>query len=47
MGEQKSMIDYIAVDEKLRKDVLDTKAVRGCYGVYLTRINFSIFSLYM
>ena len=25
------MIDYIAVDEKLRKDVLDAKAVRGMY----------------
>ena len=26
--EQKSVFNYIAVDEKLRKDVLDTKAVR-------------------
>ena len=25
------MIDYIAVDENLRKDVLDGKAVRGIY----------------
>lgn len=30
-GEQKSMIDYIAVDEKLRKDVLDAKVVRGMF----------------
>ena len=28
---QRSMIDYIAVDEKLRKDVLDGKAERGMY----------------
>ena len=26
---EKSMIDYITVDEKLRKDVLDAKAVKG------------------
>ncbi len=28
-GEEKSLIDYIAVDERLRKDVLDAKVVRG------------------
>ncbi len=28
-GEEKSFIDYIAVDERLRKDVLDAKVVRG------------------
>ena len=28
-GEQKSMIDYKAVDEKLRKNVLDAKVVKG------------------
>ncbi len=28
-GEEKSLIDYIAVDEGLRKDVLDAKVVRG------------------
>ena len=32
-GEQKSIIDYIAMDEKLRKDLLNAKAVRGiCEG---------------
>ena len=30
-GEQKSMINYIAVDEKLRKDVLAAKAVKGIF----------------
>ena len=30
-GKQKSMIDYISVDEKLRKDVSDAKTVRGVY----------------
>ncbi len=28
-GEEKSLIDYIAVDERLRKDVMDAKMVRG------------------
>ncbi len=28
-GEERSAIDYIAVDERLRKDVLDAKVVRG------------------
>ncbi len=28
-GEEKSLIDYIAVDERLRKDVMDAKVVRG------------------
>ncbi len=28
-GEKRSLIDYIAVDEILRKDVLDAKVVRG------------------
>ncbi len=28
-GDKKSLIDYIAVDEGLRKDVLDAKVVRG------------------
>ncbi|KAK3893161.1 hypothetical protein Pcinc_003002 [Petrolisthes cinctipes] len=28
-GEQKSLIDYVAVDERLRKDVYDAKVVRG------------------
>ncbi len=28
-GEERSLIDYIAVDERLRKDVLDAKVVRG------------------
>ncbi len=28
-GEQKSLIDYTAVDERLREDVLDAKVVRG------------------
>ncbi len=27
--EEKSLIDYIAVDERLRKDVMDAKVVRG------------------
>ncbi|MCP5003018.1 MAG: hypothetical protein GY941_03575 [Planctomycetes bacterium] len=31
MSEQMSLIDYIAVDERLRKDVLDAKVVRGMY----------------
>ena len=36
------MIDYITVDEKLRKDVLDAKTVRGMFeesdpNVMLTR----------
>ena len=31
MGEQKSMIGYIALEEKLKKDVLDSKAVRGMF----------------
>ena len=30
-GEQKNMIGCIAVDEKLRKDVLDAEAVRGMH----------------
>ena len=31
--EQKSLIDYIAVDDRLRKDVMDAKVVRGmCEG---------------
>ena len=43
MGEQNSIIDYIILDEKLRKDVLDVKAVRGLhegsnYCVVLTKI---------
>ncbi len=29
VDETKSLIDYIAVDERLRKDVLDAKVVRG------------------
>jgi len=29
--EQKGLIDYIAVDERLRKDVLDARAVRGLF----------------
>ncbi len=28
-GDKKSLIHYIAVDERLRKDVLDAKVVRG------------------
>ncbi len=28
-GDKKSLTDYIAVDERLRKDVLDAKVVRG------------------
>ncbi len=28
-GEHRSLIDYITVDERLRKDVLDAKVVRG------------------
>ncbi len=28
-GEEKSLIDYIAVNKRLRKDVLDAKVVRG------------------
>ncbi len=28
-GDEKSLIDYIAMDERLRKDVLDARAVRG------------------
>ena len=31
MGEQKSMIGYIALEEKLKKDVLDSKAMRGMF----------------
>ena len=30
-GEQKSMINYIAVDERLKKDVLDARRVRGMF----------------
>ena len=30
-GEQKSVIDYIAVDERLKKDVLDARVVRGMF----------------
>ena len=30
------MIDYNAVDEQLREDVLDVKAVRGMYVAGLT-----------
>ena len=30
-GEQKSMIDYIAVEERIKKDVLDAKVVRGIF----------------
>ena len=30
-GEQKSMIDYIAMDERMKKDVLDAKVVRGVF----------------
>ena len=42
-GEQRSIVDYKAVDEKLRKGVLNAKAVRGkCEGtdhyVVLTKI---------
>ncbi len=29
VGEEESLIDYIAVDERLRKDVMDAKVVRG------------------
>ncbi len=28
-GDEKSLIDYIAVDERLRKDELDAKVVTG------------------
>ncbi len=28
-GEEKSLIDYTAVDERLRKDVMDAKVLRG------------------
>ncbi len=28
-GEKRSLIDYIAVEERLRKDALDAKVVRG------------------
>ena len=31
MGEQMSLSDYIAVKENLRKDVLNTKAVKGMF----------------
>ena len=31
MGEQESVIDYIAVDERLRKDVLDAKVMRRMF----------------
>ena len=30
-GEQKNMIDYTAVDQKLIKDVMDAKVVRGMF----------------
>lgn len=30
-GEQKTAIDYVAVDKRLRKDVLDTKVVRRTF----------------
>ncbi|KAK4327054.1 hypothetical protein Pmani_002500 [Petrolisthes manimaculis] len=30
-GEQMSLIDYVAVDERLRKDVLDARVVRGMF----------------
>ena len=30
-SEQKSMIDYIAPDQYLRKDVMDAKVVRGMF----------------
>ena len=30
-GEQKSMADYTAVDEKSKKDVLDAKVMRGTF----------------
>ncbi len=30
-GEQKIMINYIAVDERLKKDVLDARMLRGMF----------------
>ena len=30
-GKQKSMIDYVIVDQKLRKDVMDAKVVKGMF----------------
>lgn len=30
-SEQKCLIAYIATDEKLRKDILDTRVVRGMF----------------
>ena len=44
--EQKSMIDYIVLDDILRKYVLDAKAMRGMYGgltnyVVLAKIKMS------
>ncbi len=48
MGKKRSrsLIDYIAVDERLRKDVLDAKVVRGAlkgsdqYAVVKTNWSF-------
>ncbi len=31
-GNERSLIDYIAVDERLRKDVCDAKVVRGMFS---------------
>ncbi len=31
-GDERSMIDYIAVDNKLRKEVEDAKVVRGLFS---------------
>ncbi len=30
-NEQKSIIDYLAVDERIKKDVLDARVVRGMF----------------
>ncbi len=36
--ERKAMIDYICVDERLRKSVVDARAYRGMGGVCLTTL---------
>ncbi len=30
-GEQKSMIDYMAVDERIKKEVVDARVVKGMF----------------
>ena len=46
MGEQQIISDYKAVDDKLRKNMLDTKAKIVSQSVYLFMVIFTFFDMF-